>query len=70
MDQMAINYGRIRFDSIPQIDGTVLDVVIVPAHIGNHGPFAERFTKAEFETPGVVEQRFNALRNRLQSLPK
>jgi len=70
MEQLEITYGRIRFDSIPQFDGTVADVVIVPARIGHHGPFTERFTRAEFDTPGAVEQRFNAIRNRLQTLPR
>lgn len=70
MDELKVNYGRIRNEDIPQTDGTVAHYVYVPIFIGNHGPFTERFTREEWSTPGVVEQRVNLIRTRLQSLPR
>jgi len=67
---LEIRYGRIRHEDIPEIDGTITHYVHVPAFIGNNGPFFERFTRDEFLAAGAVEQRFTALRLRLESLPK
>lgn len=70
MAEDDVQYGRIRQTTEFDITGTAQDVVIVPFHIGKFGPFTERFTPAEWESPAIVSQRIEQLRARLRALPR
>lgn len=69
-DNAEVSYGRIRHATRFDQAGNEISEVIVPIHIGGHGPFTERFTRTEFEDGFTVNQRIEKLRASLNGLAR
>jgi len=69
MNELVIEYGRIRDESRLDRNGNVVNEKLVTFYIGPHGPFHERFPADGF-TQDQVRQRVEALRRELQNLPR
>jgi hypothetical protein len=69
MTELEIKYGRIRQGSRIDTTGAEVIEIVVPIHIGNHGPFTERFTLAEWEGQIAVRARIDRLKAMLAGLP-
>lgn len=70
MEDLTVSYGRIRQQTRFDATGTAIEEVVVPIHIGAHGPFTERFTLAEYSDGVSLPARIAKLKTALQTLPR
>lgn len=69
MPDTTIKWARIRETTEFDLGGNAQPVIIGVFYIGTHGPFTERFTREEWLDPIKKQQRVDALRATIVSLP-
>lgn len=70
MTDLTVTYGRIREQTRFDLTGAEVVEIVVPFHIGNHGPFTEKLTKQEYAEGRELAARVEAIKKTLQGLPK
>lgn len=67
---LTVKYGRIREASRLDLTGAEVTEILVPIHIGAHGPFSERFTREEYAGGLELPRRVELLKQQIRGLPQ
>jgi hypothetical protein len=70
MTDLPVEYGRIRQQTGFDRAGNAIEEMIVPFHIGPHGPFTERMTLAEYNDGVTLRSRVDRIKATLSGLPR
>ena len=70
MDDLKVEYGRIRQQTTFDRAGNAVEMMVVPFHIGTHGPFTEQMTLAEYNDGVTLRARVDRIKATINALPK
>lgn len=70
MVDLTVQYGRIRQQTTFDRAGNAVEQMVIPFHIGQHGPFTETMTLAEYNDGITLRSRVEKIKATLTGLPQ